>query len=83
MEQIQWLARCGLIESVVQSLFNLIEHQLDELILTFNESVVHRINYVKDHMPMFPDRDNQSIVYLIDYVKQDEIHLNCDQLRST
>ncbi|CAF1493825.1 unnamed protein product [Rotaria sordida] len=52
------LTRCGLIESLVQTLFNLIKHQLDELVLTFDESVFHRMNYVKDHMPIFPDRGN-------------------------
>ena len=56
------LTRCGLIEPVVQSLFHLIEHQLDELILTFDESVFHRMNNVKKDMPIFPNIGNQSFI---------------------
>jgi hypothetical protein len=56
------LTRCGLIEPVIQSLFHLIEHQIDELTLTFDETMFHRMNYIKKHMPMYPDIGNQSFI---------------------
>ena len=46
------LTRCGSIEPVVQSLSYLIEHQLDELTLTFDKQVFMQIFYVRGHSTM-------------------------------
>ncbi|CAF4749762.1 unnamed protein product, partial [Rotaria sp. Silwood2] len=44
------LIRCGSIESVVQSLFYLIKHQLDDLTLTFDKHVFDRLFYAKRYL---------------------------------
>ncbi|CAF2987583.1 unnamed protein product [Rotaria sp. Silwood2] len=56
------LARCGSIEPVVQSLFYLIEHQLDELILTFDEHVFKRICYEDTHLSIESDIGSKSFI---------------------
>ena len=56
------LTRCGSIEPVIQCLSYLIEHQLDELTLTFDQQVFNRIFYVKEYMPMASYMGNQSFV---------------------
>jgi hypothetical protein len=52
------ITRCGSIESVFRSLPYLIEHQLDELTLTFDQNVLRRLSYVKRHLPMASDIGN-------------------------
>ncbi len=56
------LIRCGSIEPVVQSLFYLIKHQLDELILTFDHHVFERFFYVKKNLVVLSDKGNQSFI---------------------
>ncbi|CAF2105427.1 unnamed protein product [Rotaria magnacalcarata] len=56
------LTRCGSIEPVVQSLIYLIEHQLDELTLTFDEHVFIRIYYVNKHLSTVSDIVNKSFI---------------------
>jgi hypothetical protein len=56
------LTQCGAIEPVVQCLSYLIQHQLDELTLTFGEQVFKRIFYVRKHTSMIPDIGNQPFI---------------------
>ncbi|CAF3885567.1 unnamed protein product, partial [Rotaria sordida] len=49
------LTRCGSIEPIVQCLSYLIEHQLDELTLTFDKQVFHRYFYGREHPSLVPD----------------------------
>ncbi|CAF2880245.1 unnamed protein product [Rotaria sp. Silwood2] len=56
------LIRCDLIQSVVQSLFYLIKHQLDELKLTFDEHVFKRFYYTKKYLSVVSDKGNQSFI---------------------
>ena len=52
------LTRCRSIEPVVQSLFYLIEHQLDELTLTFDKFLFRRMNYIRKTMPIYYEIGN-------------------------
>lgn len=56
------LKRCASIESVAQSLFYLIEHQLVELTLTFDEHIFHRYYYAGNPLTMVSDAGNQSFI---------------------
>jgi hypothetical protein len=56
------LTQCISIEPVVQSLSYLIEHQLDELRLTFDHQVFQRVFYVNRHSSMVADIGNQSFI---------------------
>ncbi|CAF4015375.1 unnamed protein product [Rotaria sp. Silwood1] len=56
------LTRCGSIEAIVENLSYLIEHQLDELTLTFDEHVFNRFYYIKKHLSMVSDKGNQSFI---------------------
>ncbi|CAF3869148.1 unnamed protein product [Rotaria sp. Silwood1] len=56
------LTRCISIESVVQSLSYLIEHQVDELTLTFDQQVFKRSFYINKHSSMASDMGNQSFI---------------------
>ncbi|CAF3887456.1 unnamed protein product [Rotaria sordida] len=51
------LTRCGSIKAVVQSLSYLIEHQLDELTLTFNQQGFRRVRYEKKDLQMISDAE--------------------------
>ncbi|CAF4919673.1 unnamed protein product, partial [Rotaria sp. Silwood1] len=53
------LTRCGSIEAIVENLSYLIEHQLDELTLTFDEHVFNRFYYIKKHLSMVSDKEKQ------------------------
>lgn len=52
------LTQCGSIEPVVQSLLYLIEHQLDELTLSFNKFVYRRMCYVKKDTLQYSEMGN-------------------------
>ncbi|CAF3556250.1 unnamed protein product, partial [Rotaria sp. Silwood2] len=54
------LTRCISIEPIVQSLSYLMEHQLDELTLTFDDQVFIRNFYVDEHLSMASDIGSQS-----------------------
>ncbi len=54
--------RCGSIEPVVQNLLCLIQHQLDELTLTFDEHVFKRFHYMKKHLSVVSDKGNRSFI---------------------
>ncbi|CAF0839205.1 unnamed protein product [Rotaria sordida] len=56
------LTRSGSIEPVVQSLFYLIQHQLDELTLTFDKHVFQRFYYIKKYLSVVSDKGNQLLI---------------------
>ncbi|CAF4052532.1 unnamed protein product, partial [Rotaria sp. Silwood1] len=56
------LIRCGSIEPVVQSLFYLIKHQLDELTLIFDEHVFNQFYYIKKDLSVASNKGNQSFI---------------------
>ncbi|CAF1528912.1 unnamed protein product [Rotaria sp. Silwood1] len=56
------LTRFISIESVVQNLCYLIEHQLDEYTLTFHHQVFRRAFYENTHSSMASDIGNQSFI---------------------
>ena len=56
------LDQCGSIKPIVQSLSYLVQHQLDELTLTFDQQVFERMFYVKKHVSMVSDIGNQSFI---------------------
>ena len=66
--------RCGSIEPVIRSLLYLVEHQLNELTLTFDQYVFHRFKHLALHFSMTADSINRSLAkshegkskYLID-----------------
>ncbi|CAF3553227.1 unnamed protein product [Rotaria sp. Silwood1] len=79
------LIRCGSIESVVQSLFYLIKHQLDELTLTFDQHVPKlRCFSLKTFIS-----DDLNIIYVkwllnnMNYVEKLQLHLRCHKLIET
>ena len=54
--------RCGSVESVIRSLLYLVEHQLNELTLTFDQYVFHRFDEIKHHYSMTSDSINKNLV---------------------
>ncbi len=56
------LTRCGLIEPAIQTLSYLIQHQSDELTLTFDEHVFKRFFYVTKYLSMVSDEVNQLFI---------------------
>ncbi|CAF1382893.1 unnamed protein product [Rotaria sordida] len=56
------LTRCGSIEPIIQSLSHLIEHQLEELTLTFNQQVFKRFFYSKKYSSITSSEGNQSFI---------------------
>ncbi|CAF4165809.1 unnamed protein product, partial [Rotaria sp. Silwood2] len=62
------LTRCGSLEPIIQSLSHLIEHQLDELTLTFDRQAFKRLLYIKKYSSRTFDIGNV-IIYLTDSVQ--------------
>ena len=56
--------RCGSIESIVDGLSYLIEHQLDQLTLTFDEKMFTRPGYGEQRLSMVSDTSNRLFVML-------------------
>ncbi|CAF0874273.1 unnamed protein product [Rotaria sp. Silwood1] len=52
------LTRCRSIEPLTESLFYLIEHQLDELTLSFDKEIFTESSYVRQHSSMIFDKSN-------------------------
>ncbi|CAF3787015.1 unnamed protein product [Rotaria sp. Silwood1] len=52
------LTRCGSIKPIVQCLSYLIEHQLDELTLTFDQQVFRRFFYARKYASIVSDISN-------------------------
>ncbi|CAF3078204.1 unnamed protein product [Rotaria sp. Silwood2] len=59
------LTQSGSIEPVVQCLSYLVEYQLDELTLTFDNHVFKRFFYVKQHLSMASDIEKQMIMFKV------------------
>ena len=55
--------RCESIGPVVQSLSYLIEHQIDELTLTFDKQAFDREYYVEEHLSVISDTGNQWFIW--------------------
>lgn len=53
------LTRCGSMKSICQSLPYLIEYQLDELTLTFDDQLFRQVFYIKTQSPMMSDIGKQ------------------------
>jgi len=56
------LTRCGSMKSIFHGLPYLIEHQLDELTLTFDDQLFRQILYVKKHSSMMSDIGKQLFI---------------------
>jgi hypothetical protein len=56
------LTRCGSIEPIIQSLSHLIEHQLDELTLTFDWQAFKRLIYAEKYSSITSCRGNESFI---------------------
>ncbi|CAF2918824.1 unnamed protein product [Rotaria sp. Silwood2] len=57
------LTQCGSIRSIVQSLLYLIQYQLDNLTLTFDNSVLYQMLYVKRTTVRVSDIEKQMIMF--------------------
>jgi hypothetical protein len=57
------LTYCEVIQLVMESLSYLIEHQLDELTLTFGKHVFQPFHYEEKNFSKMSDKGNQSFLY--------------------